>query len=86
MRSSRAIRLVAVVEGFKGLVVLLASTGLLALVHRDLHKLATVLVQHAHLNPASGYPRIFVDAATQMTDARLGRSTGSGKRCRVRPV
>lgn len=71
MRSSSAIRAVAAIECLKGLVVLLASSGLLALIHHDVHELAARLIEHAHLNPASKYPKIFLDAATQMTDARL---------------
>jgi uncharacterized membrane protein (DUF2068 family) len=27
--------------------------------------------EHSHLNPASRYPRIFIDAAAQLTDVRL---------------
>jgi len=67
----RAIRAIAWVEAFKGAAVLAAGTGLLALVHRDLHALAARLVEHAHLNPASRYPRIFLDAAAHVGDARL---------------
>jgi uncharacterized membrane protein (DUF2068 family) len=62
---------VAAVEGLKGIVVLLAASGLLALVHHDAHKLAAMLIEHAHLNPASQYPKIFIEAAGQLTDPRL---------------
>ncbi len=61
----------AVVEGLKGIVVLLAASGLLALLHHDTHMLAALLIEHTHLNPASKYPRIFIDAADQLTDPRL---------------
>lgn len=71
MRSSSAIRLVAGIECVKGVVVLLAGTGLLSLVHRDVHGFAARLVAHAHLNPAARYPRILLDAATRVNDARL---------------
>ena len=71
MRSSRALRLVAALEGLKGLVVLLAASGLLALIHHDVHRLAAMLVEHAHLNPASKYPKIFLDAAAEVNDPRL---------------
>lgn len=67
----RAIRAVAALEATKGIVVLLAATGLLSLLHRDVHAIAEQLVAHAHLNPASGYPRIFVDAASRLQDTRL---------------
>ncbi len=66
-----AIRLVAFFEGLKGLVVLLAGTGLLSLVHKDLHALALSLVEHAHLNPASKYPQIFLEAASNLQESRL---------------
>jgi uncharacterized membrane protein (DUF2068 family) len=71
MPSSRALRLVAALEGLKGVVVLLAASGLLALVHHDVHKLAATLVEHAHLNPAAKYPKIFLDAAAEVNDPRL---------------
>jgi uncharacterized membrane protein (DUF2068 family) len=62
---------VALFEAFKGVVVLVAGFGLLALVHRDLQALAESAVGHLHLNPAKAYPRIFIDSAVAMTDARL---------------
>jgi uncharacterized membrane protein (DUF2068 family) len=66
-----AIRLVAFFECLKGLVVLLAGTGLLSLAHKDLHALALSLVAHAHLTPASKYPQIFLDAANNLQESRL---------------
>lgn len=71
MPSSKAIRVIAAIEAFKGLVVLAAASGLLALLHHDLHRLAGALIAHAHLNPASQYPKIFLDAAAGVTDLRL---------------
>jgi uncharacterized membrane protein (DUF2068 family) len=66
-----AIRLVALFEGFKGVIVLAAASGLLMLLHRDVHSIAVKLVQHTHLNPASRYPQIFLDAAANVQDSRL---------------
>ena len=66
-----AIRAVAIFEAFKGVVVIAAGSGVLLLVHRDLHELAARLVEHLHLNPASRYPAIFIDAATRLQDMRL---------------
>ncbi len=71
MGSSKAIRLVALFEAFKGLLVLLAATGLLSLVHSDLHALAAKLIEHTHLNPASKFPRIFLDAASHLQNSQL---------------
>lgn len=68
---NRTIRFVALFEALKGLVVLLAGTGLLSLVHKDLHALVLSLVQHAHLNPAGHYPQIFLDAANNIHEPRL---------------
>lgn len=66
-----AIRAIAFVEGLKGFVALCAASGLLLLVHEDLHRLAVALVEHAHLNPAAKYPRVFIEAATHLQDSRL---------------
>jgi len=66
-----AIRLVAAVEGAKGLVVLLVASGLVAFVHEDLNSLAVRLVEHAHLNPASKLPHIFLDAISHLDEPRL---------------
>lgn len=67
----RAIRTIAFVEGFKGVVVLLVATGLLSLIHKDLNEVATRWVEHSHLNPASKYPQIFVDAMSHLQEPRL---------------
>src|SRR5215204_3460224 len=71
MRLSSALRAAAVFEAAKGAFVLLAGFGLLSLVHRDVQGFAERLIAHAHLNPASRYPRIFVDLAGRATDRRL---------------
>lgn len=71
IRIKGAVRTVAVFEACKGLVVLLAGCGVLSLLHRDVQAEAERLVMHAHLNPASRYPRIFLDAAGALTDTHL---------------
>lgn len=71
MATFNAVRAAAAFEAIKGAVVLLAGTGLLALLHKDVHAVAAVLIEHAHLNPASHYPRIFLDAAERVSDSRL---------------
>src|ERR687886_1980708 len=68
---ARGVRAVAVFEALKGTLVLLAGFGLLALVHRALEDLAERLVRHSHLNPASHYPRVFIEAAARTSDSRL---------------
>ena len=65
------LRTVAIFEFAKGLVVLVAGLGLLSLVHRDAQRVAEEIVTLLHLNPAHRYPRIFIDFASNLTDARL---------------
>ena len=65
------VRAVAFFEALKGTLVLIAGFGLLALVHRDLEDLAERLVRHSHLDPASHYPRVFIEAAAHTSDSRL---------------
>ena len=67
----RSIRLIALFEAFKGILVLAAATGLLSLVHKDAYSTAAKLVAHMHLNPASRYPQIFLDAASHLQDSRI---------------
>ncbi len=69
--SRGGLRVVSVFEATKGLLVLLTGCGLLAFVHEDLHLAAEQLVRHFHLNPASRYPRIFIDLVYQISDAKL---------------
>ena len=71
MPFSSGVRVVAAFEAVKGGLVLLAGFGLLALVHHDLQSMAERLVECFHLNPASRYPRVFVRAASALTDTRL---------------
>ena len=71
MHSSSTVRIVAGFEALKGGLILLVGFGLLALVHRDVQTFAEQLVQRSHLNPAGRYPKIFVQAAAAVTDARL---------------
>lgn len=72
MSSRFGLRIVAVLEGAKGLIVLAAGMGLFGLVHHDVQAAAERLVRHfLHLNPASYYPRIFIEAAGRIDDAHL---------------
>lgn len=71
MRFSSAIRAVALLEAAKGVLILLVGLGLFSLAPGDVQRAAEALVTHAHLNPAAHYPRIFLDLAGRVTDARL---------------
>ena len=46
-------RAIAIFEGVKGAMVLLAGFGALAFLHRDLQVIADHIVRHLHLDPAS---------------------------------
>ena len=67
----KTMRTIAVFEGAKGAIVLFAGLGFLTLLHRDLQSIAEQAVEHLHLNPASRYPQIFIDAAARTSDTRL---------------
>lgn len=70
-RHSKGLHVVALFEGAKGMLVLLVGFELLSFIHKDVHEAAMHLVKHFHLNPASHYPRIFLDLTGSINDARL---------------
>lgn len=67
----RGIRTVAVFEIFKAVVVLAAGFGILTLLGQDVQAAAENIVRMLHLDPARHYPRIFIEAASHVTDSRL---------------
>jgi len=69
--TSKGIRLVALLEASKGLLVLLAGFGVLGLMHSGAQLRAEELVRHFHLNPGSRFPRIFIDVVTKANDHTL---------------
>ncbi len=69
--AAAGLRTVAALEATKGALVMVAGLGLLSLVHHDVQRAAESVVRHLHLNPAREYPRVFIEAATRVTDARL---------------
>jgi len=71
IQTRMGIRMIAGYEAAKGLLVLVAGTGLLLLVHRDAQALAERLVTHLHLDPAKRVPRIFLQFMTEVTPGRL---------------
>jgi uncharacterized membrane protein (DUF2068 family) len=71
VRHERGLQLIALFEAFKGGLVLILGLGLLSLLDKDAEEVAERLVAHLHLNPASHYPRIFIEAAAKLTDSRL---------------
>ncbi|MEO6568340.1 MAG: DUF2127 domain-containing protein [Opitutaceae bacterium] len=71
------VRTIAVFEATKGGLVLLAGLGLLSLINRDVEEIADRLIRHSHFNPASRYPRIFLDAASHVTNTHLWLLAGA---------
>ena len=71
------VRAIALFEAAKGALVLLVGLGLLSLIHRDVEAVAEHLVRQSHLNPASHYPQIFVEAAGRVTDTHLWMLAGA---------
>ncbi|MFT3867002.1 MAG: DUF2127 domain-containing protein [Nibricoccus sp.] len=69
--SRKVLKSVALFEAAKGLIVLLAGFGLLSLLHHDLRALALALVGRLHLDPTRHYASVFIEAASNTTDARL---------------
>lgn len=75
-RDQAGLRVVAIIELGKGLLVLLTGLALLALIGRDSQTMATRLIVWLHLNPAHELPRIVIEAAAHMTDRRIGFFAG----------
>ena len=71
MASTNGLKAVAVLEGSKGLLSLIVATGLHLLVGDNLQELAESIVTHAHLNPASHLPNIFITAASNISDTNI---------------
>jgi len=71
MHFFNTIRAVALYEAAKGTLVVVTGFGALSLIHRDAQQFAEQLVAHMHLNPAKHYPRIFLDAAANLTESHL---------------
>lgn len=70
-RQLRALRAVASVEFFKGLIVLLAGFGVLSLVHRDAWDVAESFLEWLHISPDTHYAQVFLNLADQVTDTKL---------------
>lgn len=64
MRARNGLKLIAALEAFKGVISLLVGIGLHTLAGRNLQQIAETLVSHAHLNPASHIPGVFIHAAS----------------------
>lgn len=69
--SHAALRAIASVEIAKGVGVLLLGFGLLRLLNKDVQLEAINLLIHLHINPDSRLPQAFLNAAADVTNARL---------------
>ena len=65
------IRIIATLEGLKGLLVLLVGFALLGYIHADLQSFCEDLVRTLHLNPASAVPRVFIASAGRFPDSQM---------------
>ncbi|MES2414387.1 MAG: DUF2127 domain-containing protein [Pseudomonadota bacterium] len=59
----RALHAIAMFEAVKGLAALLASLGLLELLHHDVHRLALALLWHFRIDPQLHYPELLLHYA-----------------------
>lgn len=71
MKRANGLRLVALFEAGKGLLVLLVGLGLLSLVHQGAQNLAEEIVERFHLNFARHHPRILLYAATHLNNSNV---------------
>ena len=67
----KGIRIIALFEAFKGIIILLAGFTLLKLVHGELQLVADNVVRHLHMNPARHYPHIFLDEVAGISDSKI---------------
>ena len=76
--SSRAgLEAIAVFEAIKGVAVLAAGFGVLALVHRDLPDIVENLIHHLHMNPEGHLSHVFLHASEGTSDAKLHAIAGA---------
>jgi uncharacterized membrane protein (DUF2068 family) len=75
-RHAKGLHIVALFEAAKGVLVLLAGFGLLVLIHKNVHDIAARLIANFHFNPASHYPRIFLDLLERLNDHKLWQWLG----------
>ena len=65
------LRLVAMFEFAKGLLVLLLGLGLIAYIHGDIQDVAEELLLHLHLNPASRIPGVFLKLVERVANVDM---------------
>ena len=65
------LRLVAIIEAGKGILVFATACAIFRYIHANVQEAAEQLILHFHFNPASHYPRIFLELASHLDDRRL---------------
>ncbi len=70
-KTEGALRVVAVFEAAKGMLVLLAGFGLHALLQRDAQRFVEELVGRLHLNAAKNYPQVFIGLLENLSNTQL---------------
>jgi len=68
---NRALHVIALFEGVKGIAAFTASIGLLSLAHHDVRAMAYALIGHFHLDPNAHYPRMLLNDATLLANANF---------------
>jgi uncharacterized membrane protein (DUF2068 family) len=68
---SADLRFAAVFEATKGILVFATACAIFKFIHIDAQEAAEQLVSRFHLNPASRYPRIFLEIASNLNNTRL---------------
>ena len=68
--SRRTLKLVALMEAAKGGIVFGAGFGLLALLHRDVRRIAESLVTRLHIDPENHFAGIFLNRRRRMSPMR----------------
>ncbi len=69
--SATGLRIVAIFEASKGVLVLLVGLGILSLVHQGAQNVGESIVERFHLNLARKHPRILIYAATHLDNSHL---------------
>ncbi len=67
----RGVRVIALFEAFKGLLVLVVGLGLVSLVHRDIETMAMDLMRYLQIDPTRHYPQELLVAAAHVDAGKL---------------
>jgi uncharacterized membrane protein (DUF2068 family) len=75
---TRELRIVAVIEAVKGVLVLIAAGLFFRVLHSDVQSTAEAIVRHFHLNPARHNPQVFISTLADFGNAhKLALSAGA---------